>query len=125
MFEYDVLAPVFAVVCLLAGAGFWLRFRLRASPAERERKRRLLIGREGRLAHGMVTEIRDDTIFYAYTIRGVTYMASQDIAGLRGVMPLEEAKLLGPAMLKYARQNPANSIVICEEWSGLPSPRPR
>jgi hypothetical protein len=124
MFEYRVLGPVVAAVCLLAGATFWLRVRLRVSPAERERKRRLLIGREGRLAHGMVTEIHDAAIFYAYTIRGVSYMASQDIGDLRGAMPAEEARLIGPVMLKYARQNPANSIVICEEWSGLPSARP-
>jgi hypothetical protein len=27
--------------------------------------------------------------------------------------------LIGPASLKYAPRNPANSILICERWSGL------
>jgi hypothetical protein len=27
--------------------------------------------------------------------------------------------LLGPALVKFDPRNPANSIVICEEWSGL------
>ena len=27
--------------------------------------------------------------------------------------------LVGPVTLKYSTRNPANSIIICEEWSGL------
>lgn len=122
---YRVLGPVVAAACLLGGVAIWLRQRFRVSPAERERRRRLLICREGRLAHGTISDIRDNTIFYAYTIRGVGYMASQDVADLRQFIPAEEAGLIGPAMLKYVPRNPANSIVLCEEWSGLPPARPR
>jgi hypothetical protein len=32
---------------------------------------------------------------------------------------LTSAALAGPAIVKYIPRNPANSIVICEEWSGL------
>lgn len=125
MSEYRVLGPVVVGLCVLGGAGIWLYLRLRADPAELERKRRLQIGQEGRLADGMITEVRGNNILYTYTIRGVGYAASQDITELRDLLPAEESHLVGPVMLKYARQNPANSVVLCEDWSGLPAPKGR
>lgn len=108
-----------AGVCLGAGAGVYLYFRFRLTPGQRERKRRLTLHNEGRLADANVTDVNDTVIFYAYTVRGVEYSASQDITVLRDRLPGDPTRLLGPAMLKYQPGNPANSIVLCEEWSGL------
>lgn len=119
-----LLWPALTGVSAAAAGGLWLYFRRHETPAERERKRRLRIGREGRIADGMITEVRDNLIFYAYTIRGAGYMASQDVSELRTLDPGGEASLMGPVLLKYLEKNPANSIVLCEDWSGLPPPRP-
>jgi hypothetical protein len=100
-------------------AGAWLLARLRGNPAQRERKRRLLIHREGRFADGNVTDVTEEAIFYSYTVRGVGYQNSQDVSDLNALLPNEPIRLLGPVMLKYMPQNPANSIVLCEEWSGF------
>ena len=110
---------VAAGACLAGGAGFYLYFRFRSTPGQRERKRRLTLHNEGRLADANVTDVSDTAVFYAYTVRGVEYSASQDIATLRDSLPGDPTRLLGPAMLKYQPGNPANSIVLCEEWSGL------
>jgi hypothetical protein len=56
---------------------------------------------------------------YSYTVRGVEYLATQDLSALVDVLPAPAATLIGPATVKYTPRNPANSIVICEEWSGL------
>ena len=106
-------------MCLAAGAGFYFYFRFRSTPGERERKRRLTLHNEGRLADANITDITDTAVFYAYTVRGVEYSASQDITSLGARLPEDPTRLLGPAMLKYDPVNPANSIVVCEEWSGL------
>ena len=63
--------------------------------------------------------MQDDTIYYSYSVRGVTYTASQDLAQLRAQIPADLEKLIGPASLKYSPRNPANSIIVCEKWSGL------
>ena len=34
-------------------------------------------------------------------------------------LPAEPDRLIGVVSLKYSPKNPANSILICEEWSGL------
>src|SRR5450432_3879497 len=49
----------------------------------------------------------------------VHYTASQDISALRDHLPDTPDRLGGMANMKYAAQNPANSILVCEEWSGL------
>jgi hypothetical protein len=55
-------------------------------------------------------------------VRGVQYTASQDVESLRERLPSDPERLIGVANLKYASNNPANSILICEEWSGLRAP---
>src|SRR5450432_3624101 len=49
----------------------------------------------------------------------VHYTASQDISALRDQLPDTPDRLGGMVNMKYAAQNPANSILVCEEWSGL------
>jgi hypothetical protein len=65
------------------------------NPEKRERRRRRLIHIQGRLG------------------------ASQDVAALADKLPPEPERLVGLAQLKYLPANPANSIVLCEDWSGL------
>jgi hypothetical protein len=36
-------------------------------------------------------------------------------------LPCEPSRVVGEVSVKYLRNNAANSIVVCEEWSGLPA----
>ena len=113
-----------AALALLAAALVALAIRVvlrvvQGSPEKRERKRRLYVHRHGRIGDALITEVSDTLVFYTYSVRGVQYSASQEIGGLRDKLPTELGRVVGVAHLKYASQNPANSIVICEEWSGL------
>lgn len=98
---------------------------VRKDPAKRERKRRLDVNRRGRIGDAFVTEVAGNTIYYTYTLRGVQYETSQDVATLRDYLPGEPDRLIGQAHMKYLPNNPANSILICEEWSGLRLPARR
>jgi hypothetical protein len=94
----------------------------RDNPRERERRRRLEVNARGRLADGNITEATDISIFYSYSVGGVEYATSQDIEELRATFKVAPERLIGcPVTVKYAMQNPANSIVVCEDWSGLHS----
>ncbi len=95
------------------------RIKRRKSPEELERLRRQLVSQSGRVADGVVLELHENTVFYAYKVRGIEYDASQEISQLRHLLPAEEHRLIGPVNLKYIPENPANSIVIAEQWCGL------
>ncbi len=103
----------------LIGLAWWVITRVRLTPAERERRRRLRVNREGRMTDGTVTEIAGSTIYYSYAVGGVEYASSQDVSALAQLLPADPAAVIGPVTLKYLPRNPANSIVVCEEWSGL------
>lgn len=113
------LWPALAGLCAVAAIIAWLLLRLRISPQERERRRRIFVHLHGRLADATITDFSDSAVFYGYMVAGVEYSASQDIAPFRDSLPADFSRLLGPAMLKYMPANPANSILICEDWSGL------
>ena len=101
-------------------AGIYVVLRIRRKPKDKEKLRRLEVNQYGRLGDATITDISDDAIFYEYFVAGLTYTASQDISQLREMIPAESHRLIGrPASLKYSVQNPANSILLCEEWSGL------
>ena len=34
-------------------------------------------------------------------------------------LPEDPDRLIGPVYMKYTPRNPANSIIVCEQWSGL------
>ena len=70
----------------------------------------------------VVTEATEKMLYYAYSVGGVQYEASQDLGGLSHLLPADPERLIGPASLKYSTRNPGNSILICEEWSGLRAP---
>ena len=73
----------------------------------------------------MINEVTADALYYSYPVGGVQYEASQDITALRHLLPAEPERLIGSSGMKYASNNPANSILICEEWSGLRVPPAR
>jgi hypothetical protein len=106
---------------IAAAGGVVLRaiFRKRPTPAELEKRRRESIHRLGKLGDGEVLDVGETAIVYTYMVRGVEYTASQDFAGLESLVPTERMRLIGPASIKFMVRNPANSIVLCEEWSGL------
>jgi hypothetical protein len=122
--------PVWSIPIAVAaiGTGAWLLLRRRITPEEQERRRRLQVNAAGRITDALITEVRtlesaggavSHLMHYTYTIRGVTYAATQDITGMLAHLDRDPERLLGPAGVKYVPKNPYNSIVICEEWSGL------
>lgn len=119
----EVAALCGVAVALIALAG-WILMRVHGTPETRERKRRLNVNRQGRLGDAMITEASDNTLYYFYSVRGVHYTASQDVSALRHYLPADPHRLIGVASLKYSSKNPGNSILLCEEWSGLRAPAP-
>ena len=94
--------------------------RIRRKPKDKEKLRRLEVNSKGRLADATITDINDDFIIYEYSVAGLTYTASQDVSQLREMIPADSQRLIGrAASMKYSSQNPANSILLCEQWSGL------
>lgn len=115
-----------AQIAVLAGAAglllviaAWILLQYRVTPEKREYQRRVAVSRRGRLVDGTVTEANASTIYYTYAVGGVGYTASQDITGLYEFLPADPERVIGPVTIKYSQQNPANSIVVCEDWSGL------
>lgn len=106
----------------LIALAVWIVSRVHGTPEKRERKRRLSVHRQGRLGDAMISEATDETLYYFYNVRGVHYTASQDVSTLREYLPADPHRLIGVAGLKYSSKNPANSILVCEEWSGLRAP---
>jgi hypothetical protein len=113
------LAGLAAILVLLLWAGVAIVMWKRRSPRERERKRRLAVNLHGRMGDGTITDFQEDALYYNYSIRGVEYATAQDVSTLREFLPGDPALLFGPVTLKYSSKNPANSILLCEEWSGL------
>jgi len=108
----------FLAILLIAG-GVLLFLSSRQTAAQREKRRRLTLSKTGRMGDAMIIDVRDCVLYYSYEIRGVEYTTSQDASDFRELLPRETSALIGPVGMKFAPRNPANSIVICEEWSGL------
>jgi len=109
---------------ILAAAIYWMvRNYLRGRPAadEVERRRRGTLHREGKLGDGEIVDVEtaSASIAYSYSVAGVTYTASQDLRALQSLLPRDAMTMVGPVSVKFDPRNPANSIVLCEEWSGL------
>ena len=110
------LGAVLAVLVALIAYRAWLNSH--TTPEERERRRRALLVSRGKMGDAVLLEIRENLLFYSYDVRGVGYTASQDIATLKRYMPAD-LSMLGHVSVKYDPRNPANSIVVAEQWSGL------
>jgi hypothetical protein len=105
-----------------AGALVWILVRVLRrgkTPAERERRRRIRLHVNGRLAEATVYQAEGDLLHYGYEIGGVAYDTVQDISLLHDHLPCPPEQLIGPALAKYDPKNPANSIVACEHWQGF------
>ena len=92
---------------------------------EAERRRRLAIHAKNRVIEGFVTDADEEYVQFRYDLRGIEYFASQDVAALRQFMPERPENWIGPVGVKFDPANPANSIVVCEEWSGLQKYHPQ
>jgi hypothetical protein len=104
---------------LLVGLLLWRALRREVPPEEVERRRRLGVNGRGKLGDGEVTEIEQNTLFYSYSVSGVSYTAAQDLFTIEELLPEDRMSAIGPVLIKFDPRNPANSIVICEEWSGF------
>ncbi len=114
-------------------------------PEAEERKRRLHLNQIGRIAEGHVVDIAEHApeskrarkrlfgagaqpltdmrprhlVSYSYAISGVIYHTAQDITGLESQIRLERLVPGQSASIKYDPSNPADSILVADDWSGL------
>ena len=110
------LAAILAISLALLVYRAWQRSRVTAE--ERERRRCAWLVTTGKITDAMLVEVRENLVFYAYLVRGVEYTASQDIGRLVDQAALDFSGISAMSV-KYDPRNPANSIVVAEEWSGL------
>ena len=107
------------VASLLVAGGAFVIFQRRNTPERRELKRRFNVNSLGRLGDAFLLEASSESIIYEYDVQGVNYNASQDVQLLSAYLPEQPDRLIGPVNIKYMTRNPANSIVVCEHWSGI------
>lgn len=113
----------------IAGVATYAFARMRRkTPEQREMERRIRIATNGRITDGTVIDVSEldrngsgtlQLLIYQYDVAGVSYEASQDVTHLRPFVDLHTCRIGVPASIKYDPQNPGNSIVIAESWSGL------
>jgi hypothetical protein len=104
----------------------FLRWR-RKDPAELERLRRLDVNRRGRISsarigdllQGEAAGLKSWLVVYSYEVAGVSYEAAQDLTTLPEIAAIALFLSGSTASVKYDPGRPANSIIACEEWSGL------
>ncbi len=92
---------------------------------ELEQRRRLAIHRDGKMGDGEIIDVDGNSLVYSYSVAGVVYTTSQDATAFRAALPPDLVTTIGPASVKFSARNPANSIVLCEHWSGLRSREPQ
>lgn len=134
-----VILALGLTVAAAAGVTGYVLTRRKPTPEEIEQERRELLARSGRITDGTIMdtlmtevvnlsqrtpieELPDDDstphiIVYSYRIAGVTYECSQDVTALPDHVQGVRTDL--PIQVRYAPDNPANSIVVAESWSGL------
>ena len=112
---------------LLAAMVAWSRSR-RKTPDQLEHERRMRISEIGRITDGTVIDVSEmqtngsgelQLLIYHYDVAGVTYEASQDVSNLRHMVDLHSCRSGLMTSIKYDPNNPGNSIVIAENWTGL------
>ena len=112
---------------LLLAVGLLTRRRSK-SPEDRERERRQRITEHGRITDGNILDVQEialngrgsaQMLLYQYDVAGVSYEASQDITYLRHKVDLHSCRLGLATSVRYDPQNPGDSIVVSEGWTGL------
>jgi hypothetical protein len=111
------------LIAALIGLIVWRLVRHRPTSEELEKRRRLMVSRAGRTIEGEITDADSERLYYTYSVRGVEYSATQDVGALLEFLPCEPCRVVGEVSVRYLRNNAANSIIVCEEWSGLPACR--
>jgi len=122
-----ILMAVAAVVMFIALGVVLLKRRRRKTPEELERLRRLSINRHGRVTYGQIVDMLEPhpgkqgarLVVFKYEVASVKYEAAQDIHALPGVVVQVRQATGQMVRVKYMFDRPGNSIVACEEWSGL------
>lgn len=116
------MTALWAMAAIVAAAAAFVAHRyLRKNPSaeELERRRRALIQQTGKLGDGEIVDVDGLLLVYSYAVAGVNYTVSQDATALESLLPEDRMSLVGPVLVKFIPRNPANSIVLCEEWTGL------
>lgn len=119
-----------AVLLALAITVFLAKYwRRQNDPDDRERDRRLHVNQFGRITSGEVVDIVDKElapngvvrryVHYRYSVGTVDFAASQDVTMITDLVGDDPRGVVGPVSVKHHQQNPYNSIIICEDWSGL------
>jgi hypothetical protein len=116
--ELTTIALAVVLVILLAVAGYRAWQRSRVTADERERRRCAHLVAIGKINDARLVEIRENLVFYSYGVRGVEYTASQDLSQFLDVTAFDFSGVSAMSV-KYDPRNPANSIVVAEDWSGL------
>ena len=125
--EGIVLYTILTLAVAGLALGAWLLLHASPlTPEEREQRRRLHVSRVGRATEARIVEILDEDgggdiqmLSYRYELRGVEYQASQDVRFYQKHIDLSQVAAGQTASIKYDPQNPVNSIVLAEDWSGL------
>ena len=126
-YAWEIVAWLAALAALSAFAA-WLVLRKRPSAEELERARRQFLVQSGRIVDGMLLDIYEiaaedgrvlTMLLFSYRIAGVDYECSQDITAIRGVVDAAQVRAGFPCSARYQPDNPQNSIVVAEGWSGL------
>jgi len=119
-----IMAGTVAAAAVMAGAAYYALRRRRPSWAELERLRRGRLAQHGRIVDGTLLDVSPSeqeptALRYEYHIAGVSYECVQDVSSLSD--RLGELRLDFPVLVRYDRANPADSIVVAEDWTGLRS----
>ncbi|HWC17209.1 MAG TPA: hypothetical protein VG498_09345 [Terriglobales bacterium] len=129
----EVSLRLYAIVAVVLAGGLSTLFfatRKKKTAADHERERREFLDRVGRIIDGTVIDVVElnsdqpnaaQLLIYNYDVAGVQYEASQDVTHLRQYVDLHNCRIGVPTSVKYDAQNPGNSIVVSERWSGLHS----
>jgi hypothetical protein len=127
---YAILGGIVVAVGVTA---LRLATRKKKTPEDHERERREYLDGVGRIIDGTVIDVVElnpeqpnsqQLLIYNYDVAGVQYEASQDVTHLRQHVDLHNCRIGVPTSVKYDAQNPGNSIVVSERWSGLHSGTP-
>jgi hypothetical protein len=140
-FDWRIWVAIGAAATIAAGAMVSQWFRRPPDPDETERKRRSYVNQIGRIVEGHVVQLIEEAapapngevgseaasvqkngrklVCYSYSISGVSYETAQDLTGLENRVPFDRLVAGQPASIKYDPAQPANSILLADDWSGL------
>ena len=129
-----------AIVAVAAMGIVWYKLTRKKPTAEEiELQRRTLLAETGRITDGSIVGLDERTeetstdgmvdipplaereppqvLFYRYRSAGVTYECAQDVSQL--TEQVRNVRIDLPVQVRYDPNNPADSILVAEEWSGL------